>query len=77
MLVRMASLLCSELCARNALYAARERLPHVTSYGATPVVVYQVSPCGMKHGNFISASYRAVLRRPVVSEMCVDGSQRS
>jgi len=29
-----------------------------------PVVVYQASPCGEKHGNFISASYRALLRRP-------------
>jgi hypothetical protein len=29
-----------------------------------PVFVYQASPCGKKHGNFISASYRAVLRRP-------------
>ena len=59
-----ASLLRSELCARNASYAAHEQLSHVTSYGATPVVVYQASPCGKKHGNFISASYRAILRRP-------------
>jgi hypothetical protein len=29
-----------------------------------PVVVYQASPCGEKHGNFISASYQALLRRP-------------
>ena len=59
-----ASLLRSELCARNALYAAQEHLPHVTSYGTTAVVVYQASPCGTKHGNFISPSYRALLRRP-------------
>jgi hypothetical protein len=59
-----ASLLRSELCERNAAYAAREQLPHVTSYGATPIVVYQASPCGTKHGNFLSASYRAILRRP-------------
>ena len=59
-----ASLLRSELCARNALYAAREQLPHVTSYGSTPVIVYQAFSCGTKHGNFISASYRAILRRP-------------
>jgi hypothetical protein len=61
---RCASLLCSELCARNAAYAASEQLPHVNSYGTTPIVVYQASPCGTKHGNFISASYRAILRRP-------------
>ena len=36
----------------------------MTSSGPTPVVVYQASPCGKKHGNFISASYQAVLRRP-------------
>lgn len=36
----------------------------MTSYGAMPVFVYQASPCGNKHGNFISASYRAMLRRP-------------
>jgi len=36
----------------------------VTSYGETPVIVYQASPCGTKHGNFISASYRALQRRP-------------
>ena len=59
-----ASRLRSELCARNASYAVHEQLPHVTSYGATPVVVYQPSPCGERHGNFISASYRALLRRP-------------
>jgi hypothetical protein len=59
-----ASLLRSELCARNAAYTIHEQLPHVTSYGATPVVVYQPSPCGTKHGNVISASYRSLLRRP-------------
>jgi hypothetical protein len=36
----------------------------VTSYGEVPVVVYQPSPRGTQHGNFISASYRALLRRP-------------
>jgi hypothetical protein len=29
-----------------------------------PVVVYQASPCGKEHGNFISRSYRAILKRP-------------
>jgi len=36
----------------------------VTSYGETPVVVYRASSCGKKHGNFLSASYRAITRRP-------------
>jgi len=38
-------------------------LPHVTSYGELPVVVYQQSECGRHHGNFIAASYRAIIRR--------------
>ena len=61
---RYAALLRQELSARNASYAALEQVPHVTSYGEMPVVVYQASPCGEKHGNFISASYQALLRRP-------------
>ena len=61
---RYACFLRRELSARNASYAALQQVPHVTSYGETPVVVYQASPCGTKHGNFISASYRALQRRP-------------
>ncbi len=49
---------------RNAAYASLERLPHTTSYGQTPVVVYRPSDCGRYHGNFISPSYRAILKRP-------------
>ena len=62
--IRYAALLRRELSARNASYAALEQVPHVTSYGEMPVVVYQASSCGKEHGNFISASYRAILRRP-------------
>jgi hypothetical protein len=58
------SILRQELIARNSAYAALHLLPHVTSYGELPVVVYQRSECGLHHGNFISASYRAILRRP-------------
>jgi len=58
------SALRQELIARNSSYASLNLLPHVTSYGALPVVVYQQSECGRHHGNFISASYRAILRRP-------------
>jgi hypothetical protein len=39
-------------------------LASVTSYGELPVVVYQPSECGQHHGNFISASYKAILRKP-------------
>jgi restriction endonuclease-like protein len=58
------SALRQELIARNSSYASLNFLPHVTSYGDLPVVVYQQSECGRHHGNFISASYRAILRRP-------------
>jgi hypothetical protein len=62
--IQYATLLRRELCARNASYAALHQLSHVTSYGEVPVVVYQPSPCGTQHGNFILASYRALQRRP-------------
>jgi hypothetical protein len=62
--IQYATLLRRELCARNASYAALHQLSHVTSYGEVPVVVYQPSPCGTQHGNFIPASYRAIQRRP-------------
>ena len=58
------SALRQELIARNSSYAVLNLLPHVTSYGELPVVVYQQSECGRHHGNFIAASYRAILRRP-------------
>ena len=58
------SLLRNELCVRNAAYAALHKIPHVTSYGETAVIVYQPSVCGREHGNFIASSYRAILGRP-------------
>jgi hypothetical protein len=58
------SALREELIARNSSYASLNLLPHVTSYGELPVVVYQQSECGRHHGNFIAPSYRAILRRP-------------
>ena len=58
------SALRQELIARNTSYASLNRLPHVTSYGELPLVVYQQSECGQHHGNFIAASYRGILRRP-------------
>jgi hypothetical protein len=63
-LIRTAGMLRQELSARNAAYATMKRLPHVLSYGERPVVVYPPSQCGQEHGNFISASYRAILKRP-------------
>jgi hypothetical protein len=62
--IRYAALLRRERTARNASYAALEQVAHVTSYGEMPVVVYQASPGGEKHGNFNTASYQALLNRP-------------
>jgi hypothetical protein len=59
-----AGTLRQELSARNASYAMLGRLPHAMSFGHTPVVVYRESDCGRYHGNFIAASYRAILKRP-------------
>jgi hypothetical protein len=52
------------LIARNDVYAAVNELPHIITYGELPVVVYQQSDCGERHGNFIAASYRAILKKP-------------
>jgi len=61
---QFAAFLRQELCARNASYAALNKLPHVSICGEPPIIVYQPSVCNRKHGNFISPSYRAILRRP-------------
>jgi len=47
-----------ELCAHNA------QLPHAVSSGQQAVVVYPSSDDHRHHGNFIDASYRAILKRP-------------
>jgi hypothetical protein len=59
-----AGTLRQELSARNASYARLGGLPHALSYGHQPVVLYRQSDCGRYHGNFIAASYRAILKRP-------------
>lgn len=62
--VSYGALLRQELCARNAAYAHARQVPHVTSYGEMPVIVYEPFSGGLRHGNFLDASYRAVLRQP-------------
>jgi len=52
-----------ELCERNASYAAESQLPHAVSSGQQAVVVYPSSEDRRQHGNFIDASYRAILKR--------------
>ena len=53
-----------EVIARNHVFAKVHRLPHVISYGESAVIVYQPSECGRYHGNFLKASYAAILKRP-------------
>jgi hypothetical protein len=58
------SLLRQELRVRNTAYAASRKLPHALSYGEPPVVVYEPFCEGERHGNFLDASYQAILKRP-------------
>ena len=51
-----------ELCARNAEFAATNKLMHVASYGEFPVTVYAPHDDGETHGNFHAPSYRAILK---------------
>lgn len=55
-----AKLLRSELSARNLEYARAQALPHHVSIGREPVVCYEAGE-GV-HGNFLPATYRAILR---------------
>lgn len=59
-----AALLRRELSLRNAIYASALGLPHATSYGEMPVVVYKPSAATRKHGNFIDPSYESILKQP-------------
>lgn len=53
-----------ELSARNRALALARKLAHVESYGELPVVVYEPADEGARHGNFLDASYAAILKRP-------------
>ncbi len=44
-------------------YAQAYGLPHQLSYGGVPAVVFEATDGG-QHGNFLPASYRAILRHP-------------
>ena len=58
-----AGLLRQELTMRNVSYAVDHGRPRATISGEQGVVVYRLSECGRQHGNFIRASYRAILSR--------------
>ena len=51
-----------ELSLRNQQYAKRLQLLSRESYGAPPTICYLPSEDGMRHGNFLSESYCAIVR---------------
>lgn len=59
-----AALLRQELTLRNSAFAASQQLPFVSSRGEVPVVVYEPFANLTRHGNFLDASYGAILSRP-------------
>ncbi len=55
------SLRC-ELISRAEQYARSHGLPFQQTYGEMPVVCFP--PCNGRHGNFIAASYKAIISNP-------------
>ena len=51
-----------ELSARNQEFARKYALPHCLTVGDVPAVCYEASEG--RHGNFIAASYRAIIADP-------------
>lgn len=60
-------LLRHELRLRNLAFARQRDLAHVLSYGDPPVIIYEALPDQHRHGNFIDASYAAILKQPAWS----------
>jgi hypothetical protein len=58
------SLLRHELRERNIAFGKTRNLAHVLSYGERPVVVYEAVPLQSRHGNFLDASYSAIMDHP-------------
>lgn len=63
--VNFASMLRHELAARALSFAKSTHLPHVLSYGATPVVCFIPDENESRHGNFTRAGYRAIISNPI------------
>jgi restriction endonuclease-like protein len=57
-----AAALRQELSERNLAYARDHGLAHSVSFGGVPAVVY--TPDEQIHGNFLAASYRAIVQQP-------------
>jgi hypothetical protein len=52
-----------ELSHRAQQYAAKHQLPHCLSYGRSPTVCFECYG-DSQHGNFLPATYKAILRNP-------------
>ena len=59
-----ASRLRRELAKRAERYARTYGLPHCLSYGHDPTVCFERYDDGSRHGNFLPATYKAILRNP-------------
>jgi hypothetical protein len=53
-----------ELGDRAERYARANRLPHCLSYGHPATVCFEGYDNGSRHGNFLPATYKAILRNP-------------
>ena len=53
-----------ELRIRNLAFARERKLAHALSYGEQPVVVYEAVSTERRHGNFLDASYAAIVSHP-------------
>jgi hypothetical protein len=50
-----------ELSHRNQIFARKQNLAHHNSYGELPIACYFPSEDNSEHGNFLPATYRAIL----------------
>jgi hypothetical protein len=53
-----------ELSCRAQQYAAKHELPYCLSYGQQPTVCFESYENEHRHGNFIPASYKAIVKNP-------------
>jgi hypothetical protein len=60
----LAGALRYDLAVRAQEYAAAHGLPHSLSYGEPPIPCFVPYEDGLRHGNFIGGSYKAILRNP-------------
>jgi hypothetical protein len=72
-----ASALRQELIARNSSYTSLNFLPHVTSYGELPVVVYQQSECGSASWEFHFSQLQSNSQKARVAKTIAEGTPRA